>query len=164
MMRTLFFAVWIAYIARLYGLYTYHCHFFPGILTEGFRPLHLSGVPLSIKISVAFWSAKLKCFRIIANKCDTVSRIHRTRTEVAIAYSHFVKLIEQELLLPRRIRWTDKRALDGLLFNSPSWSREIYVYMIRWQAVKYLWSLVWNIHMLCDNLSANWWLQHNYGI
>ena len=103
MMRTLFFAVWIAYIARLYGLYTYHCHFFPSILTEGFRPLHLSRISLSIKISVAFWSAKLKCFRIIADKRDTVSRIHRTRTEVAIANSHFAKLMELVKQLPQII-------------------------------------------------------------
>ena len=96
------------YVARLHGPYTYHCHFFPSILTESFRPLHLSRISLSIEISVAFRSAKLKCFRIIENKCDTVSGIHRTRTEVAIAYSHFVKLIGQELLLPRRIRWTDR--------------------------------------------------------
>jgi hypothetical protein len=34
--------------------YAHHSHFLPSVLSESLRPLHFSGISLSVKVSVTF--------------------------------------------------------------------------------------------------------------
>ena len=70
--------------------YAHHSHFLSSVLSESLRPLHFSGISLSVKVSVTFRSAKFESLCIVANKCYTMPWVNWTRAEIAITNSHFL--------------------------------------------------------------------------
>lgn len=58
-------------------------------LSVSFCPGEFSGIMFGLEVFVTFGSTELENLAIVTNESHAVSWIDRTRTEIALIYSHF---------------------------------------------------------------------------
>lgn len=61
-------------------------------LPIGFGPFYFFWIMFRLEMSMTLRSAKLEYFAIISHELNTVTRIYRRPTEIALFYSHLYKL------------------------------------------------------------------------